>query len=78
MNNYTAGRLKQLLENIPDDAIINIERIEDIYFEKHGWETKKIIFQEINGVPYEYTNYHPAHSGIYNAETNEVVILAHY
>ena len=37
----TAGQLKMKLESIPDETIVCIERVEDIYFEKHG-------------IPYEY------------------------
>lgn len=78
MNKYTTGQLKKLLENIPDDAIVNIERVEDIYFDKYGWTTQRVVFQELNDLPYEYNDYFPAHCGIYLKDKNEMVILAHY
>ena len=33
------GDLKKILNecNLPDDAIVMVERIHDVYFEKHGW-----------------------------------------
>jgi hypothetical protein len=35
----TVGRLKEFLDehNLPDDAIVVVQRIKDVYFEKHGW-----------------------------------------
>jgi hypothetical protein len=35
----TVGKLKKFIEehNLPDDAPVLIERIEDVYFEKHNW-----------------------------------------
>jgi hypothetical protein len=40
-NGYTltVGKLKKFIEehNLPDDAPVLIERIEDVYFEKHNW-----------------------------------------
>ena len=39
----TVGQLKEILKknNIPDDAKIFIERVEDVYFEKYKWGTVK-------------------------------------
>lgn len=36
----TVGRLKEFLEEhreLSDDAIVVVERVEDVYYEKHGW-----------------------------------------
>ena len=42
MEDYSldVSMLRNLLvnKNIPDDAKVCIERIEDKYFDKHGWE----------------------------------------
>lgn len=49
--NLTIGDLRKYLEkhNPPDDAIVLVERIEDMYFEKHDWKTvKKIDVWEIH------------------------------
>lgn len=38
----TLGQLRQRVErwgDLPDDTPVCIERIEDVYFEKHGWST---------------------------------------
>lgn len=37
--NLTVGRLKKYIEKqgIPDDAKVVIERVEDVYYEIHGW-----------------------------------------
>ena len=36
----TVGQLREFLENnknIPDDAKVLVQRVEDVYYEKHGW-----------------------------------------
>lgn len=35
----TVGKLKKFIEdnNIPDDALVLIQRVEDLYFEKNNW-----------------------------------------
>lgn len=37
----TVGRLKEYLESYPDDALVVSQRVEDSYYENHGWETLK-------------------------------------
>lgn len=39
----TIGQLKKFIEkhNLPDDTVIMMQRIEDVYFEKHHWEVIK-------------------------------------
>lgn len=36
----TVGRLRKLLDNsdLGDDALVMIERVEDVYFEEHNWK----------------------------------------
>ena len=36
------GQLKKEIENLPNNAKVYYQRIEDIYFTKHNWETKKM------------------------------------
>jgi hypothetical protein len=38
--NLTVGELKKFIEkhNVGDDVIIMIERVHDVYYEKHGWD----------------------------------------
>ena len=33
------GDLKKQLEEYPDDALVVAQRVEDVYYEKHGWDT---------------------------------------
>jgi hypothetical protein len=35
----TVGRLKELLKDYPDDALVVSQRVEDVYYEEHGWQT---------------------------------------
>jgi hypothetical protein len=37
----TVGVLKKYLEEYPDDALVVSQRVEDSYYENHGWETLK-------------------------------------
>lgn len=36
----TAGALRKAISNAPDDTPVYYQRIEDFYFDGHGWETK--------------------------------------
>ena len=42
----TVKELKKVLENVPDDVEVRYQRIEDVYFETHGWDkcANKMIF----------------------------------
>jgi len=37
----TVGELKKMIQDMPDDALVYTERIHDVYFESHGWQTVK-------------------------------------
>ena len=37
----TVGELKKYLTDYPDDALVVAQRVQDVYYEKHGWETLK-------------------------------------
>lgn len=45
--NMTVGWLKKFIEenNIPDESLILVQRVEDVYFEKHGW-SKSSVFKD--------------------------------
>ena len=36
---YDVGKLKEALKNVPDDTPVMYQRIEDVYFQTHGWTT---------------------------------------
>lgn len=38
----TVGQLRKAIENLPDDANVVVERVEDVYYEKYGWATLPI------------------------------------
>ena len=42
----TIKRLKEAIEDLPDDGKIFYERIEDSYFEKHGWSSGETYRQK--------------------------------
>jgi hypothetical protein len=37
----TVGKLKEYLADYPDDALVVTQRVEDMYYEKYGWQTLK-------------------------------------
>jgi len=69
----TAEDLKKALENVPDDTPVYYQRIEDIYFEKHGWKREWMSFDE-DGTS-EYTR---AFSAYLHPDTDRFVLNAHY
>lgn len=80
-NNYdyylTVGKLKKFLEEteLSDDAKVLIERVEDVYFEKHGWETypkPNIIIGDLEN------HYVPAFSCLKYDDDEHLFIDLHY
>lgn len=37
----TVGKLKKILEDYPEDGMILVERVEDLYFDTHNWGVVK-------------------------------------
>ena len=72
----TVNELKKKMNNLDENAEVFIERVEDVYFDKHGWETERIVFErDEKGNPIEY-------SDIFNASNaqgyiNKLIIYAH-
>ena len=52
----TVGELKQYLADYPDDALVVAQRIEDVYYEKHGWKT----LNKQDNIHPEYDNHYSA------------------
>ena len=42
----TIKELKEAISNLPDDGEVYVQRIEDKYFEKHGWSVKLMRGEE--------------------------------
>ncbi len=75
----TVSDIRRKIKDLPDDALVYIERIEDVYFEKHNWETERLVFQEVNGVPIEYSDILKASSSTASSEQKDkrLIIYAH-
>ncbi len=72
----TVKDLKDKLKNIPDDTLVYIERIEDVYFNKYNWTTTPLVFQrDKNGIVFDSTDIIDASS--VTATPNRVIIFAH-
>ena len=75
MNEYTVGQLRKHIEGLSDDTKVYIERIEDVYFEKHGWTTETKDWDKENpGL--ETTVYMEAFGAV--KIPNKIIIVAHY
>ena len=70
------GDLKKQLEEYPDDALVVAQRVEDVYYEKHSWETLKRpdpIYSEFQ------TEYTPVWSPVIYRDDKDVFYLdLHY
>lgn len=81
----TVGQLLQIIEdnNLSKDAKILVERVEDVYFEKHGWEVYTRFgdnsYRKEDGTIEEESldQFHPAHYAFKESE-NILCIIQHY
>jgi len=67
----TVGQLKSYLNNYDDDYPVYIERVEDVYFEKHGWQVTTFEFKDGE----KTTGVEATGTGVSN---DKVIIFAHY
>ena len=79
----TVGQLRESIKDIPDDTPVYYQRIEDKYFENHGWETDKLVWNYSKALGYIYSEYIPAfsaylHSLNFRSNEDVFVINAHY
>lgn len=65
--------LKDYIKDIPDDVDVYTERVEDIYFNKHWWQTTKVIDKSNNEIATELIT--PFCIGRWN---DSVVIYHHF
>jgi len=79
-NCYAIKRLKRILERVPDDAQIFYERIEDKYFESHGWSTNEFesLLSFLPGHENDTAEYLDIENIWYNEEKNVILITSHF
>ncbi len=46
MKRLTVKNLREALNGLPDDMPVAYQRIEDRYFDEHGWTAEDLIWQE--------------------------------
>ena len=68
--------LRRALEHFPDDAIVSYERIEDLYFEKHGWETVEVPDEHPTDPPRHFIDAFTAI--VPHNDKTRLLITAHY
>jgi len=71
--NLTIGELREALKDVPDNTLVYYQRIEDWYFEKNGWVTIPLYFEDERNI----SNYIMATSA-YKHPDGGFVINAHY
>ena len=74
----TVGRLKEFLNehNLPDDAKVVVERVEDSYYEKGGWGVYLKEDSLTPGFPNQYT---PVWSCVRYKDDKDILFLdLHY
>lgn len=69
---YTVRQLKERLNGVPDDTPILYQRIEDVYFKKHGWKTIELPWDQIT------SEYIEAFQSYYRPKQKVFVIDAHF
>jgi len=75
MEHYlTVGELKKIIKNIPDDARVLYERIEDVYFQEHGWDG--VVVYKKNDYIDQPDQYVQAFTAFLNDE--DLCITAHF
>lgn len=65
--------LKEYIKDLPDDVNVYTERVHDVYFDRHGWKTTKVIDSRTNEVDTELIE--PLCVGRWN---DSVVIFNHF
>ena len=73
--NLTVGRLREAMKDLPDDAPVFYERIEDVYFEKHGWTTEPRPNEYPECPPSQFIR---AFTSIRYKDDNGLYITAHF
>ena len=83
----TVGKLKEFLNkhNLPDNAKILVQRVEDTYYENNGWgvyyKQSHLSFKDHTGnlVKESLEQYHPAWSCVKYKDENDILFIdLHY
>jgi hypothetical protein len=45
---FTVGDLRRKLKGLPDGMPVYYQRIEDVYFRKRGWKTRRLLWEPPN------------------------------
>ena len=69
----TVGELRKKLEGLPDDMPVYYQRIEDVFFKKHGWKPVEMMDQYHRQIPDEFVRAFDAWS-----QEGRFVLSAHY
>ena len=80
MSDYlTIKELKEAIKDLPEDTPVYYQRIEDVYFIKHGWDKTalSLVWDRIGGEDV-YSEYTEAFSCYKHPDKDVFVINAHY
>jgi hypothetical protein len=75
----TVKDLKEKIKDLPDETPVYYQRIEDVYFEKHGWDKSALsLLWEEFGDEKIFNDYIRAFSCYKHPDKEVFVINAHY
>lgn len=75
MIEITVKDIKEIIKDLPDDVQITYQRIEDVYFEKHGWKSEKV---KCDIFPEDKDEFILASTAWFDKDNNKVRISAHF
>lgn len=75
-HNMTVGDLRKVIEGLPDDGKVMVQRVEDMYFEQHNWAVYEKQ-QEVGMLTHE-NQYHPAWCAIRYPDEPHLFLDLHY
>lgn len=73
----TVGDIREKIKNMPDDARVYYQRIEDVYFDKHKWVADKVIPDDFMPDERELDNEY-IHAFCCFEYSGDLYITAHY
>jgi hypothetical protein len=84
----TVGDLKKFIDEnkLPDNAVVMIQRVEDVYYEKHGWgqylkagNGARKYFYSDEYIEETMEKYHPAFSCVQYKDDKDILFIdLHY
>lgn len=73
----TVADVRRAIASLPDDAPVLYQRIEDVYFDRHGWQ-RRVVYKHCAESPVDPDEYIPAFGAVKYHGDSALYITAHY